>query len=100
MNNTGSSKPHREWWVNELAMSPGDSLADHGELLWDQTFDCRPVWSKIKAPMLILSPGHSKLVDLDDMKLLHDGVSGSRLEIVDGAGHEINIDQAERCQEL
>ena len=49
--------------------------------------------------MLLLSPGNSKLVNLEEQKQLSQAVDGSRMEVIKGYGHEIYIDQAEQCQE-
>ena len=44
--------------------------------------------------MLTLAPTKSSLAKLDGE------ISGSKLEVVDGAGHEIYVDRAEECQEV
>lgn len=88
-----------DWWLNEIAVSSGDGLGDHAELLCDKSFDARRIMEQIKVPMLMLTPANSKLVDLEEQKSLSQAVSGSRMEVIKGYGHEIYIDQAEQCQQ-
>lgn len=87
------------WWLEQVSVPSGDSLGDHAELLCDKSFDSRRIMDKIKTPMLMLTPGNSKLVNLDEQRQLNDAVAGSRMEIITGHGHEIYIDQAQQCQQ-
>jgi pimeloyl-ACP methyl ester carboxylesterase len=100
LGNSGFSEDHKRWWADQMAASSADGLADHGLLLWDKSFDARPIMHDIRVPMLLLSPAHSTLVDLDDQKKLHDAVAGSKWEIVEGNSHEIYIEKAEECQRM
>jgi hypothetical protein len=47
--------------------------------------------------MLMLTPANSKLVNFDEQEQLHNAVQGSQMELVEGHGHEIYLDQAEQC---
>jgi pimeloyl-ACP methyl ester carboxylesterase len=49
--------------------------------------------------MLLLTPAHTVLVDIDDQKRLARTVKGAQLEIITGHGHEIYLEQTEVCQE-
>jgi pimeloyl-ACP methyl ester carboxylesterase len=94
-------KAFLDWWLQQVSVPSGEGLGDHAELLCDERFDARRIMDKIEVPMLMLSPGGSQLVDLEEQRQLRDSVKGSvRMEVVDGFGHEIYIDQAERCQEI
>ena len=92
-------KAFLEWWLNQIAVSSGEGLGDHAELLCNESFDARRIMNQIKIPMLVLTPANSKLVNLDEQKSLSHAVSGSQMEVIKGYGHEIYIDQAEQCQE-
>jgi pimeloyl-ACP methyl ester carboxylesterase len=95
------AKAFEKWWLDQVSIPSGEGLGDHAELLCAKEFDARRVMERIKCPMLLLSPGNSKLVDLNEQRQLRDSVGGeARMEVVNGIGHEIYIDQAERCQEL
>lgn len=94
----GFSDNYKRWWVDEFSASTAYGLADHGVLLWDSSFDARPIMHNIRVPMLLLSPAHSKLVDLDDQRELHAAVAGSKWEIIESDSHEIYIEKAEECQ--
>lgn len=88
-----------KWWLEQVSVPSGDGLGDHAELLCDSSFDARRVMEKIQVPMLMLTPGNSQLVDLNEQKQLRDSVKEAKMEVVDGVGHEIYIDRAEECQE-
>ena len=87
-----------EWWMNQIAVASGEGLGDHAELLCNEAFDARRIMDQIKVPMLMLSPGNSKLVNLEEQKSLSRAAS-AQIEVITGYGHEIYIDQAEQCQE-
>lgn len=91
-------KAFLEWWLNQVSRASGDGLGDHAKLLCDESFDARRIMKDIKVPMLMLTPGNSKLVNIDEQKQLKDA-AGARMEIITGIGHEIYIDQAEQCQQ-
>lgn len=92
-------KAFLNWWLDQIAVASGDGLGNHAELLCDEKFDARRIMHNIKVPMLMLTPGNSKLVNLDEQMELHRAVQGSRIEVIKGHGHEIYIDQAEQCQQ-
>lgn len=87
------------WWLDQVSVPSGNGLGDHAVLLCDGSFDARRIMENIKVPMLMLTPGNSQLVNIDEQKQLRDAVDGARMEIVNGLGHEIYIDQAEQCQQ-
>jgi len=88
-----------DWWLDQMAVSSGEGLAEHANLLCEDSFDARRVMDDIKTPMLLLTPANSKLINLDEQQELHRAVAGSRLELIEGRGHEIYLDQAEQCQQ-
>ncbi|KAM0805953.1 Alpha/Beta hydrolase protein [Usnea florida] len=96
-----SDKAYLKWWKDQVAMCTGEGLAGHAELL--STMDARDYLGDIEIPMLILAPTKSSLANLDganSQRELHEKVAGSKLEVVDGTGHEIYVDRAEECQEV
>ena len=88
-----------KWWLDQVSVPSGEGLAEHAKLLCDSSFDARRVMNDIKVPMLLLTPANSKLINLDEQKELQQAVKGSRMEMIEGHGHEIYIDQAEQCQQ-
>jgi hypothetical protein len=80
------------WWLDEVGVPDGKGLGDHAELLCATEFDARRIMKDIKVPMLMLTPRSSKLVNLDEQKALHDAVSGSKMELISGNGHEIYLE--------
>ena len=92
-------KKFLSWWLEQVSVPGGDALGDHAALLCDKSFDARRIMKDIKVPMLMLTPGNSKLVSIDEQEQLRDAVEGARMEIISGIGHEIYIDQAEQCQQ-
>lgn len=84
------------WWIEQVGVADDKGLGDHAEML--SKVDAREFVGQIKTPMLILAPANSKLVPISASKELQSMVSGSRLVVVEGKGHEIYVDQAEQCQ--
>lgn len=54
-------------------------------LLWAAEF--RPALCRIDTPTLILAGSADPLVPLAHVRALHEGIAGSRLAVVEGAGH-------------
>lgn len=77
-------------------MSSGEGLAQYAEFL--STLDARPYLSEIKVPTLILAPSQSAATSVEEQKKLAAQIPGSRLEIIDGSGHEIYVTQPDKCQ--
>lgn len=86
-----------KWWKDQMAVSSGEGLAGYAEFL--STLDARPFLSQIRVPMLILAPANSVATSVEDQKKIQEQVAGSRLVVVDGAGHEIYNDKAAVCQD-
>jgi 3-oxoadipate enol-lactonase len=52
-------------------------------------FDSRPRLGDICCPTLVLAGAKDTAVPMHHARMLHDGIGGSRLEVVDGAGHAL-----------
>jgi pimeloyl-ACP methyl ester carboxylesterase len=50
-------------------------------------FDSRRRLAEIKCPTLAVAASNDKTVPLHHAKMLHDGITGSQLVIIDGANH-------------
>jgi len=50
-------------------------------------FDSRRRLAEIKCPTLVVAASNDKTVPLHHAKMLHDGITGSQLVIIDGANH-------------
>ena len=97
----GDQDPNKEflgWWLDQVSVMDGNGLGDHAALLCEKSFDARRIMEKIKVPMLMLTPGNSKLVNIDEQKQLQSA-AGAQMEIITGFGHEIYLDQAGQCQQ-
>jgi pimeloyl-ACP methyl ester carboxylesterase len=65
--------------------------------------DAREFVADIKIPMLILTPTKSRMAPLDGKDSQREQqakVKGSTLVAIDGAGHEIHVDGAAKCQKV
>jgi pimeloyl-ACP methyl ester carboxylesterase len=58
---------------------------------WKETmaFDSRRRLTEIKCPTLIVAASNDQAVPIHHAKMLHDGITGSRLVIIDGADHAL-----------
>jgi pimeloyl-ACP methyl ester carboxylesterase len=52
-------------------------------------FDSRRRLAEIKCPTLVVAAANDNAVPIHHAKMLHDGIAGSRLVIIDGAGHTL-----------
>jgi len=92
-----STEPgYADWWLDQVALSPGEGLASYAEFL--ETLDSRPSLKDIKVPTLLLAPTRSAATTVDAQKEIQAQIAGSKLVVVDGKGHEIYVDSAEECQ--
>jgi pimeloyl-ACP methyl ester carboxylesterase len=90
---------YHDWWLDQISISQGEGLASYAEFLG--TLDARPYLSQIKVPTLILAPANSAATKVEEQKGIQRQIDGSKMVIVQGAGHEIYVDKAEVCiQEL
>ncbi|WP_089006437.1 alpha/beta fold hydrolase [Micromonospora viridifaciens] len=58
---------------------------------WKQTmaFDSRRRLAEIVCPTLIIAASNDQAVPIHHAKMLHDGIAGSQLVIIDDAGHAL-----------
>ena len=58
---------------------------------WRETmaFDSRERLGEIKCPTLIIAGSHDRGVPIHHARMLHDGIPGSRLVVIDGADHAL-----------
>ncbi|GAB7349173.1 hypothetical protein MBLNU459_g8108t1 [Dothideomycetes sp. NU459] len=85
-----------KWWIEQVAISSGEGLAGYAQFL--STLDGRPFLKQIKLPMLILAPANSAATKLTEQRDIQSQVAGSKLEVVNGKGHEIYVEVPEQCQ--
>ncbi|KAH9862014.1 hypothetical protein IAQ61_010215 [Plenodomus lingam] len=93
-----SDPSYLPWYLSQIAISSGEGLAQYAEFL--SHLDARPFLQQIHVPTLILAPTESVAVTVQDMEKLAEMVEGSRLEFVEGGGHEIYVTRAGKCQDL
>ena len=86
-----------DWWLEQVSVSSGEGLASYAEFLG--TLDARPYLSQIKTPTLILAPAKSAATKVEEQKAIQQQISGSKMVVIEGAGHEIYVDKAESCIE-
>lgn len=60
-----------------------------------RAFDSRPWLHKIKQPTLVIGGSEDLLVPIEDLKILHENISDSRLIHLDNAGHMVSIEKTE-----
>lgn len=95
------STEYTKWWIEQVSLPSGEGLADHAELALEKV-DARQFVDRIQVPMLILAPRNSTLARLDGDDNQYDlqkRVKGSQLVVIEGKGHEIYIDEHEKCRE-
>ena len=86
-----------EWWIDQVSLSSSEGLAGYANLLCK--VDCRPFLHGISVPTLILAPMRSAATSVNDQRAIQAKIPGSKLAIIDAAGHEIYVQEPEACQE-
>jgi pimeloyl-ACP methyl ester carboxylesterase len=86
---------YRDWWLEQICISPEEGLASYAEFLCG--LDARPHLVQIKIPTLILGPANSAATKLEEQKSIQQQIKGSKLVVIEGAGHEIYVDRADEC---
>lgn len=76
-----------KWWLEQISLQSGEGLAGYAEFL--STLDGRPFLKDIKVPMLILAPANSAATKVEEQRGIQEQVSGARLVVIEGKGHEI-----------
>ncbi|WP_340318082.1 alpha/beta fold hydrolase [Rhizorhabdus argentea] len=89
------SEGHERWMRAEWAKNRTESLTGMARLFPE--VDLAPVFPTLRVPVLLLSPANSHTTTLDDQKTIHSLTPGSRMEIIDGKGHEIYFEKADEC---
>ena len=57
--------------------------------------DSRPLLAGIRVPTLVVVGEHDALTPVSDAQAMHDGIPGSTLEVIPGAGHMSNMEAPE-----
>lgn len=89
------SPGHEQWMASEWRKNRPASLAALARLF--PNIDLAPVVPNIAAPTLILAPGNSHTAPLEHQKQMHQLMRGSRMEIIDGSGHELYFERFDEC---
>lgn len=79
---------HRADWIAGLIANQDGRLIVSA---WKEAmaFDSRRRLEKIKCPTLVVAAANDHAIPIHHAKQLHDGITGSRLVIVDGADHTL-----------
>lgn len=62
--------------------------------------DLRPLLGRISCPLLVIAAGDDRLMPLARSIAVADAVPGARLEVLDGSGHALVVERAERFAAL
>lgn len=78
-------KERADWLANLMASQDRKLMVS----AWNATmaFDSRRRLSEIGCPTLVVAGSNDQAVPIHHAKMLHDGIPGSRLVVIDGAGH-------------
>jgi pimeloyl-ACP methyl ester carboxylesterase len=81
------SKERADWLVALIASQDRTMML----AAWKEAmaFDSRRRLAEIKCPTLIVAGSMDQAVPIHHAKMLHDGIAGSRLVVVDGADHAL-----------
>lgn len=89
------SPEHEKWMIEEWSKNRPEVLAAIARLF--PQVDLAPLVKGLPVPTLILAPANSFTAPLDDQKRMHDLIPNSRLEVIEGSGHELFFERFEEC---
>ena len=81
------NKEHADWLAGVIADQDPKVMVS----AWRETmaFDSRRRLAEIRCPTLVVAASNDQAVPIHYAKMLHDGISGSQLVIIDGADHTL-----------
>jgi len=80
----------REGWMEQIQTDPRVRYTD---MVACTQCDIREQISKIDKPALIMAGVHDPITTPDDAKLIHESLRGSKLRLIDDAGHHLPNEQ-------
>ncbi len=81
-----------------LMKAAGSTVVHHSFLACDR-FDLRQETTQIRVPCLVLCGNEDKLTPPKLSEALHEGIDGSRLELISNAGHMVMIERYKEVNE-
>src|ERR1700683_1252150 len=84
-----------EWAIHQFGRARTASLIGYSKVI--STTDVTALLPKVKRPILILAPTRSAATSIDEQEDMASALPQSELVFIDGAGHEICMDRAEKC---
>ena len=91
----GANPAHVEWIVREWSKTPTHVLQGLCRIV--PGVDITPLLPQVKVPTLVLAPGRSPISPLTEQMMIRDSISGARIAVVEGRGHEIYVDDPQAC---
>ncbi|MDH4567048.1 alpha/beta fold hydrolase [Pseudomonas sp. BN414] len=86
--------------VQEMAVAVGkDGFIRQQQAILDRP-DSIPLLSEIKVPTLVMVGADDQLTPVREARTIHDGIAGSRLEILPDCGHLPPLEEPERTTTL
>jgi pimeloyl-ACP methyl ester carboxylesterase len=84
-------KEQAAWVANLIARTWGEADLESITLAWREAmaFDSRGRLKEIKCPTLIVAGSNDTAVPMHHATMLHDGIAGSKLAVVQDAGHAL-----------
>jgi pimeloyl-ACP methyl ester carboxylesterase len=84
-------KEHATWVANLIARTWGKADPKSIALAWREAmaFDSRSRLAEIRCPTLVIAGSDDTAVPMHHAKMLHDGIAGSKLVVVEGADHAL-----------
>jgi 3-oxoadipate enol-lactonase len=79
------------WVASLIARTWGEADAKSIALAWREAiaFDSRERLKEIKCPTLIVAAANDNAVPMHHATMLHDGIAGSKLAVIEGADHAL-----------
>jgi pimeloyl-ACP methyl ester carboxylesterase len=93
----GDSPEYEDWARRAMARTPEDALIGLGSTIYPPNPDLASLLPTVKVPVLVLAPARSPVTSLADQLTMAAALPDARITIIDGPGHEIQVDRRDEC---
>jgi len=87
----------RDAWLEQVKTDPS---VLYGDFLAGAAFDGRALLARVTIPSLVVHGADDKIVTVESAEGVARAIAGARFEVLPGAGHIPQLEQAERFNAL
>jgi pimeloyl-ACP methyl ester carboxylesterase len=94
---SGESSEYEEWALRAMSATPERALVGLGSTIYPPNPALGSLLPAVNVPVLVLAPARSPVTPLEDQLAMTAALPDARMAIIDGPGHEIQVDRRDEC---